>query len=673
MAMAADSQVTACLALTRAISRSRTVEEFYEAALDALATGLGVDRSSILLFDHDGVMRFKASRGLSAAYRRAVEGHTLWKPDTPDPQSVAVADVRQESSLAPFWPVLEADGIVGMTFIPLVNADRVIGKCMLYHATPRTLDVDELALASLVAAQIAFAVERTRTADQARRSEERLRFVLDATSMGIWDWDLTTNRVQWSDNLERIHGLAPGTFDGTFASYEREIHPEDRDRVLASAQRALSEGVPHDVEYRIVAPDGSVRWCEGKGQVEYQDGRPVRMTGVCMMVTPRKEAELERLAAAEESSRLKDEFLATLSHELRTPLNAILGWAHMLEGGLSPDKTRRAIDVIGRNARLQAQLIEDVLDVSRIIVGKLDVERIPLSVPQLVDAVVADESPAFSAKRIRFEKRIDAEVGSIEGDPRRLHQVLSNVLSNAVKFTPEGGSIALDCSARPASIEIQIRDSGEGIASEFLPFVFDRFRQADSRTTRKHGGLGLGLAIARHLVEQHGGSICTESDGPGLGTTVTIRLPATSPVWWASTLGALPEPSAEETRLDDVTILVVDDQPDSREVVARLLEQRGARVQQCDCAASALEILDSEAPVHLLIADIAMPDIDGYELIRRIRASGSELPAIAVTAIVRPSDRERALASGYAAYCPKPVDGASLAQVARCVVSASGC
>ena len=326
----------------------------------------------------------------------------------------------------------------------------------------------------------------------------------------------------------------------------------------------------------------------------------MRMTGVCMMVTPRKKAELEKLAAAEESSRLKDEFLATLSHELRTPLNAILGWAHMLEGGLSPDKTRRAIDVIGRNARLQAQLIEDVLDVSRIIVGKLDVEHIPLSVPQLVDAVVADESPAFSAKRIRFEKRIDAEVGSIEGDPRRLHQVLSNVLSNAVKFTPEGGSIALECSARPPSIEIQIRDSGEGIASEFLPFVFDRFRQADSRTTRKHGGLGLGLAIARHLVEQHGGSICTESDGPGLGTTVTIRLPAASPVWWASTLGALPAPSAEEVRLDDVTILVVDDQPDSREVVARLLEQRGARVQQCDCASSALEILDSEAPVHLL-------------------------------------------------------------------------
>jgi CheY-like chemotaxis protein len=396
------------------------------------------------------------------------------------------------------------------------------------------------------------------------------------------------------------------------------------------------------------------------------------MTGVCMIVTPRKEAELAKLAAAEESSRLKDEFLATLSHELRTPLNAILGWAHMLEaGGLAPDRARRAIEVIGRNARLQAQLIEDVLDVSRIIVGKLEVERIPLSVPQLVEAVVADEAPALGAKRICFERRVDARVGAIEGDPRRLHQVLSNVLSNAVKFTPEGGSIALDCTTRAASIEIRIRDSGEGIASEFLPFVFDRFRQADSRTTRKHGGLGLGLAIARHLVEQHDGSICAESDGPGLGTTVTIRLPAASPVRWAST--PLPAPAPEELRLDDVTILVVDDQPDSREVLARLLEQRGARVRQCDSASSALRILDTEPPVQLLIADIAMPEIDGYELIRRIRASGSELPAIAVTAIVRPSDRERALAEGYAAYCPKPVEGAALAQVVRCVVSAPEC
>jgi PAS domain S-box-containing protein len=356
------------LSLTRAISRSRSVQEIYDAALGALDSGLGVERASILLFDSDGVMRFKAFRGLSESYRRAVEGHTPWQPDSANPEPIWIADVTTDESLRPYLPVFSSEGIAALAFIPLVSLDRVIGKFMMYYAEPTAANDDDLKLASVIAAQVAFAVERTRTEEQARRSEERLRFALDAASMGTWDWEFATNAVQWSDNLEGIHGLPPGTFDGTFASYEREIHPEDREKVLASVQRALSEGVPHDVEYRIVAPDGTVRWCEGKGRVEYQDGEPARMSGVCMMVTRRKEAELAKLASAEDSSRLKDEFLATLSHELRTPLNAILGWVQMLQTGqLTPARTRQAIDVIARNARLQGQLIEDILDVSRII------------------------------------------------------------------------------------------------------------------------------------------------------------------------------------------------------------------------------------------------------------------------------------------------------------------
>jgi PAS domain S-box-containing protein len=646
----------------------RTVDDIYDAALDALAAGLGVERSSILLFDPDGVMRFKAFRGLSEAYRRAVEGHTPWRPDSPDPQPIVVTDVRQDASLASYEPVFQDEGIVGMTFIPLVSLERVIGKFMLYYATPRTLDDDELALAGIIAAQVAFAVERTRTEEQARRSEERLRFALDAALMGTWDWDLATDTVRWSGNLERIHGLQPGTFDGSFASYEREIHPEDRERVLASARRALTEGVPHDVEYRIVSPDGTVRWCEGKGQVEYQNGKPVRMTGVCMMVTRRKEAELAKLAVAEESNRLKDEFLATLSHELRTPLNAILGWVHLLESGSLPaDQARRAVDVIGRNARLQAQLVEDVLDVSRIIVGKLEIERIPLVVPQLVDAVVAGVAPVLNAKQIHFEQRIDPAVEPIEGDRRRLYQVLNNVLSNAVKFTPEGGSIQLTCTMHDDWLEIRIRDSGMGIAPAVLPYVFDRFRQADSGPTRRHGGLGLGLAIARHLVEQHGGGIRAESDGPGCGTMITILLPAASTPS-GPTMPSVAPPSEEAHRLDGLTVLIVDDQSDSREVVAQLLGQRGAAVRQCDSAVAALRVLAADS-VDVLIADIAMPEVDGYELIRRLRAAGNRVPAIAVTAIARPSDRERALASGYTAYCAKPVDGVSLARVVRDVAA----
>ena len=530
MLISAHTPLAVCLNLTKALSRTRTLEQVYTAALDSLAEGLNVARASILLFDPDGVMRFKAHRGLSDAYRAAVEGHTPWRTDSVDPEPIVVADVTVEPSLHPYLAAIGAEGIAAMGFIPLVSQGLVIGKFMLYADTPRHFSRDELQLAVIIAAQVAFAVERTRMEAQARRGEERLRFALDAASMGTWDWDFATNQVQWSDNLARMHGLPEGTFDGTFASYEREIHPDDRERVFASVERAIAQGVPHDVEYRIVAPDGTVRWVEGKGRVDFENGRPVRMTGVCVMVTRRKEAELARLAAAEEASRLKDDFLATLSHELRTPLNAILGWVHMIEmGGLTPERTRHAIDVIARNAKLQGKLIEDILDVSRIITGKLELQFEPVSLPVLLETLLNSVAPAAADKRIAIETAIPADLPLIAGDPRRLHQVFGNVLSNALKFTPEGGVIVIDAGAAANVVTVRVQDTGSGIDPAFLPHVFDRFRQADSSATRRHGGLGLGLAIAHHVVGQHGGQIEASSPGPGLGTTITTRLPAATP------------------------------------------------------------------------------------------------------------------------------------------------
>ena len=513
---------------------------------------------------------------------------------------------------------------------------------------------------------------RTRTEEEARRDEERLRFALDAASMGTWDWDLVTNAVRWSDNLERIHGLPPGTFDGTFASYEREIHPDDRAAVLASIQRAIAEGVPHEVEYRVVAPDGTIRWCEGKGRVDYQDGRPVRMTGVCMMVSPRKEAELARLAVAEEASQLKDEFLATLSHELRTPLNAILGWVQVLQASpvLSLDLVRQAMDVIGRNAKLQAQLIEDILDVSRIITGKLEIDHVAVRLPPLVETVVAGAMPSAQAKRIELAKQVPHELPEIEGDPKRVQQVLGNVLSNAIKFTPEGGRVCVSARAVDGQVEIEIADSGVGIRPEFLPFVFDRFRQADSRSTRKHGGLGLGLAITRHLVEQHHGDIRAESDGHGQGTTIVIRFPVRAALPQTTDAMLSPKPRHDlDVRLDGMTVVVVDDEPDSRELLDAILQQRGATVIQCESADRALEVLSGATAVHLLIADIAMPEIDGYELIHRVRQTHDDLPAIAVTAYARPEDRRKALAAGYTAYTAKPLEAEHFLGLVEAVVT----
>lgn len=655
------SLIAACASLARAISRTRTVDEIYQTALDILASALDVERASILLFDADGAMRFVAWRGLSETYRRAAEGHTPWRPDSPDPRPIVVSDVEADPAMVDFAATLRAERIRALVFIPLVSLERVIGKCMLYYAEPTELGAEALELVDVIAAQVAFAVERTRTEQQARRNEERLRFALEAASMGTWDWDLQTNEVQWSDNLAPLHGLPPGSFDGTFASYEKEIHPDDRPRVFASVQRALNEAVPHDVEYRIVAPDGTVRWCEGKGRVEYEDGRPTRMAGVCMLVTRRKEAELAKIEAAEESNRLKDEFLAVLSHELRSPLNAILGWVQMLESGeLSPARTRQAIEVIGRNARLQGHLIEDILDVSRIITGKLDIDLVAVSMPQVVDTAVSAVAPVAVAKGVRLETTVAATVPSVHGDVRRLHQVLNNVLTNAVKFTPAGGLVQVHCDADDRQVRIEVRDSGEGIDPDFLPLVFERFRQGDSRLTRAHDGLGLGLAIAKHLVEAHGGQIRASSPGRGLGTTMEIRLPIAHTVEATPTM--TPSAGAADRALAGVSVLVVDDQADSREMVGTYLEHRGAEVLQCHSAEAALEALACRT-VDVLIADIAMPGVDGYALVRGARQSGFTAPAIAITAFARADDRRRALDAGFTAFLAKPLDCVQLSRM----------
>jgi len=649
------TDISVSLRLTSSIAHTQTVEEIYAIALDALSQGLGVTRSAILLFDDKEVMRFSAWRGLSDEYRRAVEGHSPWRPGSPNPQPVVVPDVTRDDSMAEYTSVFAREGIAALAFFPLVGPDRVIGKFMVYYDTPYTPTLRQIQLAGVIASQVAFAVERTRVAAAAHRSEQRLRFALDAAAMGTWDWNLKTNQVRWSDNLEALHGLPPGTFDGSFASYEREIHPDDRAHVFASVQRSLTHGTPHQVEYRIVAPDGTVRWVEGKGTVEVENGVPVRMGGVCMMVTSRKENELARLAAAEEASRVKDEFLATLSHELRTPLNAIVGWVQMLQvGSLTAERTAQAIDVIGRNAHLQAQLIEDILDVSRIITGKLVVDRLPVFVTELVDLVVADLSPAADAKRITVTKVGPRSLPLIEGDPKRLTQVLNNVVSNAIKFTNDGGRVIIRSALVGSAIEVKVQDSGVGIAPEFLPHAFDRFRQGDSRSTRQHGGLGLGLAISRHLLELHGGSITARSPGRGRGTTITMRLPfgeIVGPPEMSVAVARTPV----DLRMEGSVVLVVDDQRDSRELVGAVLEDCGAHVVLCDRAADALNWLRA-TPADLIVADLAMPEIDGYDLIRHVRAFDHRIPAVAVSAYTRPEDRGKAMASGFDAYCPKPID-----------------
>lgn len=864
--------------LADAVGSARSLSDICDAALTGVRDVSGVGRASILLFDPDGVMRFKAWSGLSDAYRAAVEGHSPWRPEAPAPDPIVVADIRLEPSLQAFRETLEREGIRALAFIPIVNRRRVIGKFVLYRESPDTFARGEVGSALAIGYQIGLAVDRMRREEEVTSGQQRTLFALDAAQMGTWEWDIVRNALRWSDNLERLHGLPPGTFTGEFASYEREIHQDDRQRVLDSLNRALREQVPHDVEYRIVAPDGTTRWVHGKGRVESDgDGRPLRMSGVCMDISSRKQAEtevadalrqeaslrerltrltdgarslltaaadgslseemlslartiiaadayaiwrrdgrewkiaasvglspafaatvlhhegrlsfdapviaedvmntpllsgrrqqyeaeritslvsiplairsapggsivfyyrsrqrptgielqlasalgqlasaaianaelyseqqqlrqaaedaemrsaflaeasvilstldyernLERLAElavprlsdwcavdlrtdrgeiarlavahtdpdkvawaweihrrypprlddqtgaafvirtgtpqlfadipdevltaaardeehlriiralqiksamivpltagrgtfgaitfvtttagrrldavdlefatelarraalaienarlfneAREANRLKDEFLATLSHELRTPLNVILGRARRLaDPALLPDSLRQNAETIERNAQSLSRLVEDLLDVSRFTVGQVTLSLKLLDLTAIVQAVAAGLEPSANAKGVALVADHGPDIPAVTADPTRLQQVVWNLVTNAIKFTNAGGTVRIGVEATGATVAVTVSDTGVGITPEFLPHVFDMFRQGESAGAGGHGGLGLGLSIVRRLVELHGGRVTARSQGLGAGATFRVELP----------------------------------------------------------------------------------------------------------------------------------------------------
>ncbi len=378
-------------------------------------------------------------------------------------------------------------------------------------------------------------------------------------------------------------------------------------------------------------------------------------------------------AAAEEASRLKDEFLATLSHELRTPLTAILGWSSMLRDTRLDEKTfKTAVEIVERNARTQQQIVDDILDVSRIITGHLRLDAGPTDLRQVVSAAVDTVGPAAAAKSIALRADFEPGVGPVMGDERRLQQVVWNLLLNAVKFTPIGGEVRAHLSREGAHARLTVTDTGAGIRPDFLPYVFDRFRQGDQSTTRVYGGLGLGLSIVRHLVELHGGSVRAASPGEGFGSTFTVELPLLRSADRAGrgeeerdAFGAPDARTHPPAILKGVSVLVVDDEPDALHLIKALLEMRGARVTAVGSAEAAWGALEESWP-DLLLCDIGMPGEDGYQLIRRLRASagrGETLPSIALTAYAGDADRALALEAGYHLHVPKPVDPAALVKV----------
>jgi PAS domain S-box-containing protein len=529
--------------------------------------------------------------------------------------------------------------------------------------------------------------ERKMAEESLRQSRERLQMAMDAAMIYSWEMNLSTHEIKWSDNIEHAIGFPlPTDFEMTVNDL---VHADDREEIARKIQDAIEKRENYESEFRLVNPvTGEIVWVRGQGVLidDITDDRQPRFVGITQNITERKQAEQEReellrreqiaRRQAEEASRLKDEFLATVSHEIRTPLNAILGWSQMLKSNkIHPDDMTAAIETIYRNAKSQAQLIEDILDVSRIITGKIRLEPRPISLAPLIQTAVESLRPAIEAKNISLQMRLDFEPRMVNADPNRFQQVVWNLVSNAIKFTPEKGNVSIELESSDTRTKIIVSDTGKGIDAEFLPFVFERFRQADGSSTRKHGGLGLGLAIVRHIVELHGGSVEVASEGEDKGTTFTVFLPLIESPAKDSRKSdgenlAAPhsnfkdaETSVYNSKIKGLRIVLIDDETDTLELLSVILAQSGALVKTETTAAGGLETVKQWLP-DVIISDIAMPEEDGYSFIKKLRElpeeEGGSIPAIALTAYVGIKEQTQILSSGFQMYVPKPIEPSEL-------------
>ncbi len=512
---------------------------------------------------------------------------------------------------------------------------------------------------------------------QIEQVSSRLAAIVESSDDAIVSKDINGVIQSWNEAAERMFGWSAEEAVGRHITLiiPTERHHEE-DRVLERIRAGLK--VDHFETIRVRKDGRLLDVSLTVSPIRDANGRIVGASKIARDITAQKQSErdLARMLAreqaaradAEAANRAKDDFLTTLSHELRTPLNAVYGWAAMLQKGqLDAATLHKAIDAIMRNANAQVQLIDDLLDVSRIATGKLRLGLQPVNLQAVVDAAVEAIRPAAMAKGVHLDLSLDATAPPVSGDANRLQQVVWNLLSNAVKFTPSGGRVEVSLRRVDSHLQVAVSDTGAGIAPDFLPHVFERFRQADSSSTRTHGGLGLGLTLVKQLVELHGGTVMAESPGPGRGATFTITLPPQGtgvrmfPDRSADSVLTLPMASA--MALEGMRVLVIDDDLDGVHLLSIILEQAGASVQTAQSAAEGFAQLTA-APPDVLISDIEMPGEDGYALIGRIRAlepeRGGRVPAIALTAYGRREDRLRAIAAGFSMHVPKPVDPTEL-------------
>jgi len=698
--------------------------------------------------------------------------------------------------------------------VPILQDHQFWGLLIAHHcASPRFWQPLEIDLLKELATQLSIALrqaelyqqaqhelkERQQVEAELRQSQEHLRLALSASRMGTWNWNIQTGKISWSDNLETLFGLEPGEFDGSFEMFAARLHQDDRDRLLAAVEHAVATGEDYDIEFRVVSPNGTIRWALSQGKVFYdENGQPMQMAGIDLDISDRKQVEeelrqseerfrtladnmsqfawmadengsvfwynkrwfdytdmtleemqgwgwqkvhhpdhLDRVvhhfrhclatgelwedtfplrrqdgqycwflsratpirdgqgkilrwfgtntditerqqaeeerdrllqleqaarAEAERANRIKDEFLAVLSHELRSPLNPILGWTKLLQTRkFNETKTAEALATIERNAKLQTQLIDDLLDVAKILRGKLSIDAAPVNLAFVIESAIDTVRTAAIAKSITLHP-ILPNIVQVSGDSNRLQQIVWNLLSNAIKFTANRGRVEIRLERVDEQAQIIVSDTGKGINPDFLPHIFESFRQQDVSITRSYGGLGLGLAIVRQLVEAHGGIITADSPGEGLGATFTVHLPLLNVELEIKQIDELPQQALE---LTGIRVLTVDDDPDARELLTVLLAEYGASVLTVASASEVLANLESFQP-DVLVSDIGMPKVDGYSLIKQIRTlppeKGGQIPAIALTAYARVDDCQRAITSGYQRHVTKPLDPEELVQ-----------
>lgn len=518
----------------------------YEAALDAIVDGLRCDRTSILLFDEAGTMRFVAARGLSNEYMRAVEGHSPWRADDSDAQPISITDIATAELDEHLRTVITKEGIQALHFIPLITGARLIGKFMVYFNKPRVCSTEELELGVNIARQFAFSIAKQQV--------------------------------------------------------------EAEKEALAAREYKLRQ-------------------------------------------------------IAEESNRLKDEFLAIMSHELRNPLNVIVGYSELLvrlkEIADSPGILKMT-EAIRRNAKTQAKLVQDVVDLSRLRSGKLELNREVVSVVTCVNGAIDTVREDADGKKIGIAISVLDESVLVNADPIRLQQIVWNLLNNSVKFTPDGGTIAVSITVSDDHVILTVQDDGQGIDPSFLPHVFEIFRQADTGTTRAQSGMGVGLAVVKQLVELHGGTVSVASDGPGHGSRFTVTLPLSKQA------ASVPIGSRNREDLDNLRVLVLDDSEDTAEMLKTLLEASGASVVAASAGKEALRIAD-QSDFDVILSDISMPGMDGFEFVRKVKSSGrnSNVPIFALTGFGRPEDIQRARAAGFKGHLTKPLDFEFLIETLR--------